>query len=329
LAELLATAQYHFTQGAGATAREIARLVLDLAPDDREAQRIICLTAQDRLTAETLGLHHAAIGDALLKLGRRDLALAALHLALEIDSDCTSARWTLAHLQLPGPNYLDLLARLHDWLTPKLYLEIGVFEGTSIALAKPPTRAVGIDPAPKILHPLTASTLILPRTSDAQFALADPRADWGGDRIDFAFIDGLHVYDQVLRDFAFVEAHANRDALIAIHDTHPFDRLSAEPERVTQFHTGDVWRLIPFLSAHRPDLKIITVKAPPSGLTLIANLNPDFDWSTLLHEPVIAAHRHYDFDIQQNDPTGVLKLVENDWAEVFKTLAPILGRSAS
>jgi predicted O-methyltransferase YrrM len=254
-------------------------------------------------------------------------AIAAFTYALEIDFDCTPARWALAHLRMPGPDYLDLLARLHEWLQPQRYLEIGVFEGLSLALAQPPSLAIGLDPTPKILHGLTAPTIILPRTSDAQFSLQDPSADWGGGKIDFGFVDGLHVFEQALRDFSYLERVSAPGALIAVHDTIPFDRLSAEADRSTQFHTGDVWRIIPYLSALRPDLCVMTVQTPPSGLTLITNLNPQFNWAPHLDADVLAHVLLPDFDDQLRDPKGILRLIENDWAVICNALSPYVGKA--
>jgi len=177
------------------------------------------------------------------------------------------------------------------------------------------------------LTPPGVPCLILPITSDAQFAKTDPRADWGGGRIDLGFIDGLHVFDQALRDFTYLERHSTRGSVIAVHDTIPFDRISAEPERTTQFHTGDVWRLVPCLTALRPDLTILTIKTPPSGLTLIAGLNPDFDWDPILTQDAQAPYRALDYAVQESDPPGVLRMVENDPALVRARLAPIIGRA--
>jgi hypothetical protein len=328
VSDVIALAHHYFGQGAGATAHALCALALSVDRNQAEAKRICALTAQDRPAPQDLGQHHAAIGQALQILGRIDAAIVAFAYALEIDFDCTPARWALAHLRLPGPDYLDLLARLHQWLQPKLYLEVGIFEGRSIALAQSPSLAIGIDPAPKILHGLNAPTIILPRTSDAQFSLEDPSADWGGGRINFGFVDGLHVFEQALRDFSYLERVSAPGAIIALHDTIPFDRLSAEADRSTQFHTGDVWRIVPYLSALRPDLVIMTVRTPPSGLTLITNLNHNFNWAPHIEAQALAQVTLPDFDDQLRDPTGILRLIENDWAVITAALSPHVGRAA-
>jgi Methyltransferase domain len=41
-----------------------------------------------------------------------------------------------------------------------------------------------------------------------------------------AFIDGLHHFEQVLRDFINVEKRATSEGLIVIHDCIPFDEVN-------------------------------------------------------------------------------------------------------
>ncbi|GAB6842392.1 hypothetical protein JCM2811A_13930 [Methylorubrum rhodinum] len=37
---------------------------------------------------------------------------------------------------------------------------------------------------------------------------------------------------------------------------------------------GDVWKIVPILKKYRADLKLYVVSAPPTGLVLVSNLNP-------------------------------------------------------
>lgn len=48
-------------------------------------------------------------------------------------------------LELPGVYYTEILAHIHEVLLPRTYVEIGVFKGTSMALAGPGTDAIGIE----------------------------------------------------------------------------------------------------------------------------------------------------------------------------------------
>src|SRR5436853_1762522 len=91
-------------------------------------------------------------------------------------------------------SYLSILALLHEELRPAHYLEIGVRDGRSLALAGGP--ATGVDPAPSIKYVLPAKTEIVQMTSDAFFAQAAAHF-----APDFCLIDGMHLFEYALRDF--------------------------------------------------------------------------------------------------------------------------------
>lgn len=176
-------------------------------------------------------------------------------------------------LELEGPHYLELLPRIHERLRPATYAEIGVANGDSLACARAGTRAVGIDPEPGIKVPINAAARIFNQTSDDFFAQHDLVAELGG-RLELGFIDGLHLFENVLRDFAQLERAAAPGATILIHDCFPLDEASAARERATAYWTGDVWRALVALRRHRPDLEITLLDAPPSGLAVVRRLDP-------------------------------------------------------
>lgn len=60
--------------------------------------------------------------------------------------------------------------------------------------------AIGIDPAHALEHVLHDETTLETTTSDAYFERPDALAPFEGRPIDFAFIDGMHLVDFVLRD---------------------------------------------------------------------------------------------------------------------------------
>jgi hypothetical protein len=165
-------------------------------------------------------------------------------------------------------HYYELLARIHQYLRPRTYLEIGVHEGDSLSLALPETIAVGVDPSPAASLP---GARIVRATSDEFFAGPDA---FGGRPIDLAFIDGLHLFEQALRDFLNVERLASPASTVLVHDCLPIDKETSSRERTTIVWSGDVWKLIVCLRRYRPDLAIATVDVPPTGLAIITNLNP-------------------------------------------------------
>lgn len=189
-----------------------------------------------------------------------------------------------------GTDYRQVLSWLHSYLSPKSYLEIGSFSGGSLALAKCPT--IAIDPEFKIAEDVigTKPELMLFQVgSDTFFANKDPKALFGR-TIDLAFLDGMHLFEFLLRDFINTERHCTANSIIALHDCLPLTgRMAArfaspEPQpnaRFSDWWTGDVWKVVAILKQYRPDLKILCLNAPPTGLVICTNLSPE---STVLKD---------------------------------------------
>ncbi len=180
----------------------------------------------------------------------------------------------VARIRFPGPDYLQVLRWLHETLRPASYLEIGVARGRSLSLAMPPTIALGIDPSPRVDHPWQTQTRVVSMTSSEFFSRHSLAEFYGGNCFSLALVDGLHQFEQAIDDILNLEVYAQPDSIIAVHDTIPLDEKTASRTRSTEFHTGDVWKAVPFLKQFRPDLDMVTVRTGPSGLTLIRCLNP-------------------------------------------------------
>ena len=180
----------------------------------------------------------------------------------------------VASMRFPGPNYLQVLRWLHEELRPASYLEIGVARGQSLSLAMPPTIALGIDPCPRVDHHWQTQTQVVPLTSSQFFSAHSLAEFFHSDCFSLALVDGLHQFEQAIDDIFNLEVYAQPDSVIAVHDTIPLDEKTAARTRRTEFHTGDVWKVVPFLKQFRPDLEMVTVRTGPSGLTLIRRLSP-------------------------------------------------------
>ena len=180
----------------------------------------------------------------------------------------------LAHLKLPGPNYLATLAALHRALEPKLYVEIGVRNGDSLKLASPRTKCIAIDKSDvrSCVEPRPNLTLAV-STSDDFFA-HKPNSDRCRG-FDLAFIDGDHSFEQAARDFENLEVLAKPSSVIAIHDVIPLDGRTATKVPQTSFWTGDVWKLMRTILVCRPDWVAFTVACPPTGLGIVGRLSAE------------------------------------------------------
>ena len=213
----------------------------------------------------------------------------------------------------PISTYYGLLRRIHELRQPDLYVEIGVHEGHSLAFVQPGTRIVGVDPAPKVAEP-PPDTTIVAETSDDFFA--NPAA-LRGEAIDLAFADGLHLWEQTLRDVANLERHSAPASVILIHDCNPIDEVTAARERTTAVWSGDVWKTVVALRRFRPDLSVVTADVGPTGLAIVTQLDPT---NRVLFDQFDEIVNDIDqlrwADIESADRRELLGLVPGDWTEL-------------
>jgi Methyltransferase domain len=167
--------------------------------------------------------------------------------------------------------YLEFLERLHAVLAPGGYLEIGVRHGDSLALTRGP--AVGIDPSYQLRTALPEGVALYRETSDEYFARKRPLEPLGGRRVDLAFIDGMHLAEFVVRDFANVEGHAQWTSVVVFDDILPRTVEEAARDRRTRGWTGDVYKSLDVLETHRPDLICLRIDTQPTGLGMVLGLD--------------------------------------------------------
>lgn len=221
-----------------------------------------------------------------------------------------------ASIELPGDGYFSFLQRLHEWLAPPTYLEIGVFQGQSLQYAGARTQAIGVDPAPALAYPLPAGARVVNMTSDDFFARHDVRSLFGGRPVALGFIDGMHLFEFALRDFINLERNAAPDGTILIHDCYPLDRATAERERRTHLWSGDVWRLILVLRKYRPDLSVHTLAFAPTGLGMVRGLDPQSRLLADNYDAIVAEFLALDYSVLDDDKAGALALFPNDWERI-------------
>jgi len=273
----------------------------------------------DSLPADRQARFYALAGDALQRTGTPDAAGADFERALTVDPLNGPAYSGISQIRMPGPPYDEVLRRVHEVLVPPTYLEIGVFEGASLRLAQPPTVAVAIDPAPAIRHPITVEYHLYPERSDEFFANHDVRSLLGGGP-SLAFIDGLHQFPVVLDDFRHVEAIADPETIIVLHDVIPFDEITQRPERACDFYTGDVWKLLHCLATVRSDLRWFTVPTAPSGLAFVSGLDPSSKVLWDAYDELVGRFGALTFEDSRQVPDPV---VENRWPAIEAELRRI------
>lgn len=188
---------------------------------------------------------------------------------------------------LAGPRHEQILGSLHEILMPRTYLEIGVEHGETLRQAHCPS--IGIDPDMDIDQQTIGdktACLLFRMSSDRFFDKYDPEALLGG-KIDLAFLDGLHLFEFLLRDFINVERSCRQNSVIVLHDCVPTDPYLARRHRLDESlkgiaripggWCGDVWKTVLILRKYRPDLRIHSFDSALTGIVLVTNLDPGSD----------------------------------------------------
>jgi len=157
---------------------------------------------------------------------------------------------------------IQKLLRVSDGTT---YLEIGVKTGATFFRVRV-KRKIGVDPEfripfkTKIRH---LADFVQSRryalTSDEFFRRAAP-ALFAGRKIDVAFVDGLHHWEQALRDIENCFRYLSEDGCIVVDDCNP----PAEELAVREYAgdgpwCGDVWKAIVSLRSSRNDMRIFVL----------------------------------------------------------------------
>ena len=139
--------------------------------------------------------------------------------------------------------------------------------------------------------------------------------------VDLAFIDGLHTFDQALKDFINIERYARPGTVVAFHDIFPVTPITAERDRKSIFWLGDTWKVVMILKELRPDLKIFTLPTFPSGLTLVTGLNPDEKLLQKNLEEIISRWMFVPLSAYFSDMDRHLNVVENNVAQLAVLLS--------
>jgi len=201
-------------------------------------------------------------------------------------------------------NRTDLINALLAEIQAPTYLEIGVKDGKNFEAIRA-ARKIGIDPS----LGLTLSTIqklrrylcmsfnvpvylrdrnkvLFSMTSDEYFLSKYTQC------VDIVFIDGLHHFDQVLKDYFNSLKWLNESGAIVFHDSLPPDEDSAGRERKTKSWNGDVWKAIYWLSKKSVD---ITVFDFDEGCAVAKKNGSEFDFPSDAEISALSALTYNDF----------------------------------
>ena len=154
------------------------------------------------------------------------------------------------------------------------YLEIGVGSGHNFLRVRA-ARKLAVDPQPRVgsfkrlrwsLRNETNRCSRIQRMSSERF-FAGRGPLFGESGLDIAFVDGLHTYEQALRDVEHCLAHLRPGGVVLVHDCSPPSAAAAtrarSPEEASRLAgsawdgawCGDVYKAILYLRSQRPDLR--------------------------------------------------------------------------
>lgn len=215
-----------------------------------------------------------------------------------------------------GIRYRTFLARAVEAMGANTYFEIGTANGGS--LAEIGVYSVAVDPQFKIapgtnIIGTKPGCLLFQTTSDEFFEtykLSNLFPAPG--KLDFAFLDGMHHFEFLLRDFYNTEANAHPGTIVALHDCvpvnpqstfrqgkdrrRPLDTSTRREVPVRGGWAGDVWKVVEILRAYRPDLDIKFFDAIPTGLVIVQGLDPKNTVLKDKYEEIVA--RFMDVDLK-------------------------------
>lgn len=123
------------------------------------------------------------------------------------------------------PSRMEVVQGIINHKQYKSYLEIGTFDDELFSFIKCKNK-IGVDPSSGGTHRMT---------SDAFFSKNDQR-------FDCIFIDGLHHYNQVIKDIRNSLAILNDGGIILMHDCLPVSLGSQSVPRTEVNWNGDVWK---------------------------------------------------------------------------------------
>tara|TARA_B100000902_G_scaffold397081_1_gene459801 strand:+ start:1199 stop:1834 length:636 start_codon:yes stop_codon:yes gene_type:complete len=140
------------------------------------------------------------------------------------------------------------------------YLEIGIFDGFTFKQVSCDLKH-GVEPG---AEGVSISEVTHKMTSDDFFDICD-------ESYDVILIDGLHVADQVVKDFNNSLKHISEGGYILFHDCNPADKISQEVPRNSVSWNGDVWKAFLLVKEANPHALVYDTDF---GIGLLKNDRP-------------------------------------------------------
>lgn len=193
-----------------------------------------------------------------------------------------------------GLNRIAIVQQLLDAIGGRTYLEIGVDTGASFIPIRA-SRKWGVDPAYHLTRRRRAkyhlfhlmglgAEQLFRMTSDEFFR--QHASLLAAHNVDVCFIDGLHTFEQSLKDVEQVLPYLTPAGVLVLHDCNPVTERMALPAASIEAliareipdwdgaWSGDVWKTIVHLRACRRDLRAFVIDCD-TGVGIVTRGVPD------------------------------------------------------
>lgn len=157
-----------------------------------------------------------------------------------------------------------LISNFSEVLKPKVYAEIGIYEGETFNLVDAPKKyAVDISDVALNSIPDNGTTVKVLGTSKTLAGLLLKE----NTKIDLIFIDANHEKNEVIQDFMNLESFFSEECIVLFHDTYPKNLEYSDSK-----FCGDAYAAIPILAKRYTNWAFVNIPIHP-GLT-IASRSP-------------------------------------------------------
>lgn len=157
-------------------------------------------------------------------------------------------------------HYKNFILMICSMCNVKSYLELGVANGETLSLINKHVQFVlGIDIADQRID---KSTRFAEMSTDRFFEHLEKHGY--NPSYDCIFIDALHEYEQLKRDFENSLSYLSPYGIIILDDTDPVDQRHTSPEIC-----GDAYKIIDYIRTVHPDLDIVTLPVWEKGMSIV------------------------------------------------------------
>ncbi|OGI09870.1 MAG: hypothetical protein A2Y40_08510 [Candidatus Margulisbacteria bacterium GWF2_35_9] len=193
------------------------------------------------------------------------------------------------------------------------YLEIGVRRGENIISVKADIK-IGVDPCLQLDKLTPRYKKKLKKSNNIEFheIKSDEYFLKNDLTFDVVFIDGLHVYEQAMKDILNALNLLKENGVIVVHDCNPLSEKAAQRNHTDGVWNGDVWKVILDISENYSNLDYFVLDAD-FGLGIISKKNNNDKFLIEFKEKYI----DYSYDVLDKSRDKFLKLKKHDYFNTY------------